>query len=97
MELLPPLPELAHMVGTHEKKLGQIFHARFGMAVSTFIGEERIRAARKLLEETDTPVQQVALQVGFGTGAGFATTFRKRMGMTPTLYRQSLQKMDEEA
>lgn len=97
LEDLPPLPELARMVGTHEKKLGEIFHARFGMPVSSFVGEERIRAARKLLEETDISVQKVAEQVGFQTGAGFATLFRKRMGMTPSMYRLSLQEKSDEA
>ncbi|MDD4929571.1 MAG: response regulator [Gallionella sp.] len=97
LEQMPPLPELARMVGAHEKKLCAIFHTRFGMPVSAFIGEARIRAARKLLEETDIPVQQIAEQVGFGTGAGFATTFRKRMGMTPSVYRQSWQDKEEEA
>jgi len=90
LEDIPPLPELARMVGTYEKKLGELFHAEFGMPVSCFIGEERIRIARKLLEETTMSVQDVAEQVGFHTGGGFATVFRKRMGMTPSVYRQSL-------
>lgn len=96
LEALPPLPELAHMVGTHEKKLGEIFRARFGMPVSGFIGEERIRVARKLLDETEMPVQEIAEQVGFQTGASFATVFRKRMGMTPSMYRLSLQEKSGE-
>lgn len=96
LESLPPLPELAHMVGTHEKKLGEIFRSHFSMTVSTFIGEERIRMARKLLEETEIPIMQIAEQVGFVTGAGFATVFRKRMGVTPSAYRQSLQKESDE-
>ncbi len=97
LEDLPSLSELARMVGTHERKLGDIFRARFGMPVSTYIGEERIRAARKLLEETGISVQKIAEQVGFQTGAGFATVFRKRMGMTPSLYRQSLQEESNES
>lgn len=96
LESLPSLPELAHMIGTHEKKLGEIFRTHFSMPVSTFIGEERIRQARKLLEETETPIMQIAEQVGFVTGAGFATVFRKRMGVTPSAYRLSLQSESKE-
>ncbi len=41
-------------------------------------------------------VQEIADQVGFGNGCNFTTAFRKRMGMTPSLYRQSLQEKPEE-
>lgn len=95
LEALPAVPELARMVGTHEKRLGQIFRERIGMTVSAFAAEERIRAARRLLAETDMSVQQIAEEVGFGTGANFTTAFRKRMGMTPTLYRRALQDRDK--
>ncbi|HLP24366.1 MAG TPA: helix-turn-helix domain-containing protein [Acidobacteriota bacterium] len=95
LETLPSVPELARMVGTHEKRLGQIFRDRVGMTVSTFVSEERIRAARRLLSETDMSVQQIAEQVGFGTGANFTTAFRKRMGMTPTHYRRGLQDKED--
>jgi len=90
LETLPSVPEIARMVGTHEKRLGQIFRERMGMTVSTFVGEERIRLARRLLAETSMSVQDIAEQVGFGTGANFTTAFRKRMGMTPTAYRHGL-------
>lgn len=96
LEAPPAVPDLARMVGTHEKRLGQIFRERVGMTVSAFAAEERIGAARRLLSETDMSVQRIAEQVGFGTGANFTTAFRKRMGMTPTLYRRAFQDKAEE-
>lgn len=91
LDALPPLPEIARLVGTYEKRLGQIFRERLGMTVSAFVAEERIRLARRLLSETDMSIQQISEQVGFGTGGNFTTAFRKRMGMTPSAYRQGLQ------
>lgn len=97
LEALPSVPEIARLVGTHEKRLGKIFRERVGMTVSAFAAEERIRMARSLLAETDMSVQQIAEQVGFGTGANFTTAFRKRMGMAPTVYRRALQQVEEKA
>lgn len=96
LEALPPLPEIARMVGTHEKKLGHIFRKHLGMTVSAFAAEERIRMARRLLAETDMNIQRIAEQVGFGNGGNFTTAFRKRMGMTPSVYRQALHEPGDE-
>ena len=90
LEALPSLPEIARMVGTYEKKLGQIFRERLSMTVAAFAAEERISLGRKLLVETDMSIQIIAEQVGFGISGNFATAFRKRMGMTPSVYRQAL-------
>lgn len=91
LENLPPFPQIAHIVGTHEKRLGQIFRNQLGMTVSTFVAEERIRLSRKLLEETRASIQEIATLVGYGNAGNFTTAFRKRMGLPPSLYRQELQ------
>lgn len=96
LESLPLLPEIARMVGTHEKRLGQIFRDRLGMTVSAFAAEERIRLGSRLLAATDMSIQKIAEQVGFGGAGNFTTAFRKRMGMTPSLYRQALQDREGE-
>lgn len=91
LDTLPPLPEIARLVGTHEKRLGQIFRERLGTTVLGFAAEQRIRLARKLLEETAMSVLQIAEQVGYGNAGNFTTAFRKRMGVTPSAYRQTMQ------
>jgi DNA-binding response OmpR family regulator len=87
---LPSVPEIARQLGTHDKRLGQLFRQRVGLTVSAFAAEERIVLARSLLEKTDMSVQNVAQQVGFASAANFTTAFRQRMGMPPVLYRQAL-------
>lgn len=96
LEALPPLPKIAHMVGTHEKRLGQIFRRQFGMTVSAFIREERIRVACKLLAETEMTIRKIAAQVGFGNAGNFATAFRERMGMAPSDYREAARESGKE-
>jgi len=90
LQALPPLPDIARMVGSHEKKMVQLFRDRLGMTVSAFAGEERIGMARQFLEDTNMSIQSIAEQVGYGNAGNFTTAFRKRMGMTPSVYRQAL-------
>lgn len=87
---LPPLPEIAHLIGTHEKRLRQIFHAQLGVTMSTFIREERIRVACQLLTETEMSIQKIAEQIGFGKPGNFTTAFHERMGVPPSEYRQAM-------
>ena len=36
-------------------------------------------------------ILQIAEQVGYGNAGNFTTAFRKRMGVTPSTYRQTMQ------
>lgn len=46
-------------------------------------------AARRLLEESDLPVERVAEQCGFGTAAGLREHFRRATRTTPSAYREA--------
>lgn len=51
----------------------------------------RVLEARRLLEETDLPVEEVAWRVGFGTAASLRDHFRRATATTPSAYRRSFQ------
>lgn len=53
-----------------------------------FINEYRItEAAQRLINEPDTPISNIALDVGYRTLSSFNRAFRKEKDMTPTAYR----------
>jgi DNA-binding response OmpR family regulator len=88
----PPSPgELAHLIGTNEKRLNQVFHEQFGMPVFGWLREERMRQARRLLTTADTAVSSIGDYLGFSTPANFAKAFRERFGMTPSTLRHEWQ------
>lgn len=91
---LPPLTEIAHQVGTHDKKLSAIFRQQMGMTVFAWVREERLRRAREWLADSEMNVRDIATQVGFRSAANFATAFRKRMGVSPSQYRENQQQAD---
>lgn len=50
---------------------------------------QRILAAQRQLELTDDPIDQVAQECGFGTGATFRLHFKRVVGVSPTDYRKT--------
>lgn len=83
------LSELAHQVGTNERRLTEAFRRQTGKAVFEYVRTERHRKACALLLNTSEPVAAIAEATGFGSAAAFAYAFRSRCGLTPSQYRAS--------
>lgn len=58
-----------------------------GITPNNFLRNVRLKQAARLLAETDTPVNQVALMVGFQTPRYFSQCFRQVFGVNPMEYR----------
>lgn len=69
--------------------LTDCFRREQGVTPMVYLNRYRIYQARKLLEDSDLTITQVALAVGFSEGAHFTRTFRREVGMTPRAYRRS--------
>lgn len=72
------------------------FDGVYGISVSTYIRNQRMQAAAKILRETDRTVLDIAGQVGYENGSKFANAFRSVMGVTPTQYRNGNLPIKEE-
>lgn len=64
------------------------FRRAFGVTPHQYLTERRIRHARMLLEQTDMPVTQVCLAVGFHSLGSFSSLFRRHVGRSPSDYRR---------
>lgn len=67
--------------------VSQIFHQFTGEHTVNYITKLRIEKACLLLKETSSPIQQIALEVGYGDPQYFARAFKKVEGITPSQYR----------
>lgn len=85
----PSLPDLAHQVGTNERRLTELFRTATNMPVFAWLREQRFLLACRLLAESDLDIQQIADHVGYGSAGNFTTMFRERLGVTPRDYRQA--------
>lgn len=87
----PPSTEaLAIAVGSHEKRLAEVFRSQLSTTVSGYVREERLRRSRELLAQTDMEIQSVGLLFGYASAANFATAFRQRFGLCPREYRRAI-------
>lgn len=83
------LDALAQTVGMTTGSFLTAFSAAFGTTPHQYLIEQRIRRAKSLLTGTTASVTEISATVGFSTPSHFATTFKQRVGVTPTNYRNS--------
>ncbi len=84
------LVELAHRVGTNERRLTELFRRQVGMTVFDYLAELRLESARRLLEGSTTQVQLIADRVGYRNAGDLSRAFRRRYGVSPREYRRAL-------
>lgn len=84
----PTVEQLAHLVGTNEKRLSRAFREDLGQTVFEYLRDERLRIAQRLLTRTPLSIASIAEEIGFSSAANFATAFRERFQMTPSTYRE---------
>ena len=65
----------------------RMFHEDTGRTPAEFVESVRLQAARRLLEETDLAAKAVATRCGFGSAATLQRLFMRRLGVSPTQYR----------
>lgn len=83
----PTLDELAGQVGVHPVHLAREFRRQYNCTIGDFCRRLRIESAGRRIAETDLPISQIALALGFYDQSHFTNTFRRYTGMTPAVYR----------
>lgn len=82
------LDDLAAVAGLSRFHLCRAFRDATGLPPHAYLTRERVARARRLLRTTAMPVADIAKACGFASPNQFATTFRKHVGVTPTLFRR---------
>jgi transcriptional regulator GlxA family with amidase domain len=83
---------LAELAG-HARMSVRTFTRRFrqetGLSPQRWLTQQRVALARHLLESTDTPVERVAADAGFGTTASLRQHLHAAIGVAPLAYRRT--------
>ncbi|MBX9593235.1 MAG: transcriptional regulator FtrA [Roseomonas sp.] len=82
-----PLERMAAEGALSLRSLHRRFQETTGMAPGAWLLAERLARAQELLETTGLPMEDVAMQAGFGTAATLRLHFRARTGTSPTAWR----------
>lgn len=82
------LSEMAAMALMSPRTFTRRFRAAIGESPHQWLLQQRITAARRLLERTDLGIDAVAARCGLD-GASLRTHFSKKLGVSPAAYRSS--------
>jgi len=86
-----PIEEMVLRSGLAERSFKRRFTRATGMSPITYIQRLRIEAAKRRLERTNTPIDEIAWQVGYEDPAFFRRLFKRLAEMTPGNYRRRFQ------
>ena len=72
------------------------FRTETGLSPLQWLLHRRINRARELLESTNLPMDLVATRSGLGSSDSMGQHLTRRVGLTPTAYRQSFTRLPED-
>ncbi|HEY4200866.1 MAG TPA: GlxA family transcriptional regulator [Devosiaceae bacterium] len=79
---------LAARLGMSARNFSRLFKRQTDMTPGDYVEAARVEAARRILEESDTPIKKVASMCGFLDQAGLRRAFMRQIFVTPGDYRQ---------
>jgi transcriptional regulator GlxA family with amidase domain len=83
-----PVEEMIKRSRLKERTFKRRFTNASGLPPIAYIQRLRIEDAKRRLERTDTPVDEIGWQVGYEDPAFFRRLFRRTTGLTPGTYRK---------
>ena len=82
------LEEAAKVANMSSFYLSKLFKKEMGINFVTYISMQKIQEAKKWLLDTDEPISNIAMELGYNEPNYFSKVFKRIEGMTPTTYRQ---------
>ena len=83
------LADIAREAGLSSYHFLRVFKTATGRTPVRHLVDLRIASARRHLERSRIPVSEIAYLCGFASGAHFSTAFSRRVGMSPSAYRNA--------
>lgn len=86
-----PVEEMVRRSGLPERTFKRRFTEAAGIAPIEYVQRLRIEDAKRRLERTDAPIEDVGWRVGYEDAAFFRRLFRRVTGLSPGAYRKRFQ------
>ena len=81
------IDEMASLCNVSPSYFSKLFKKNIGDNFSNYINKVRIKKAKELLEASDVPIINLALDLGFEDCGYFIKVFKRIEGVTPAAYR----------
>ena len=83
------LKEFGEQFHLSEKYISRYFKEHFHITLSQYVAYLRLEHAKQLLQDTDIPITEIALQSGYQNVSYFIRSFKKTYGVSPLKYRKN--------
>ena len=84
------LKTYAELLNVHPSYLSSLFRKETGVTLTEYVNQKRVEHGVFLLNTTNMQIQTIAQQCGFSDINYFTRIFKKRIGKTPSEYKNSL-------
>jgi transcriptional regulator GlxA family with amidase domain len=88
---------LARRVSMSPRNFARVFAQEVGTTPARFVAQVRVEAARRHLEETNSAIERVAEDCGFGTAETLRRVFLRNLRVSPTDYRSRFRRSERRA
>jgi transcriptional regulator GlxA family with amidase domain len=82
--------ELADVAGLSVCHFARMFKQTVGVSPHCYVLQCRVKRTQELLADTDMPLSEIAIAVGFSDQSHYTRWFREIVGITPGNYRWSM-------
>ncbi len=82
------IEELAAACGLSHYQLLRLIKLATGGTPQNYVMQQRIELARKMLRESELPLSEIALNLGFSSQSHFSNAFKTLTQITPKAYRE---------
>lgn len=86
-----PVEEMVKRAGIPERTFKRRFANATGFSPIEYVQRLRIEDAKRRLERTEAPVDEIGWNVGYEDPASFRRLFKRTTGLTPSAYRRRFQ------
>jgi LacI family transcriptional regulator len=86
---------IAAAIGMSRRNLARKFKEHLGMSIHDAIKQTRTEGIRHMLIDTDLPITQIAISLGFTDASHISRYFKVQTGITPVEYRKKYSKTSQ--
>lgn len=86
---------LAERAAMSPRNFARVFRRELATTPADYVERLRVEQARSRLESSDTPIELVAAECGFGTVETLRRAFQRRVGASPSQYRERFRSVRE--
>jgi transcriptional regulator GlxA family with amidase domain len=83
-----PVSEMIGRSGLNPRTFARRFRGATGFQPIDYVQGIRIEAAKSMLESDNTNIEEISSRVGYEDPASFRRVFKRKVGLTPAIYRK---------